>query len=140
MLDCLIVGDSIAVGTHNVMPQCSEYATGGLNTWQWNKKYKTADLTAKSVIISLGTNDHQYIKTRKELEDMRSRVKADRVYWVLPMGNSPKSGVSLDEIQHHVAAVAEKYNDTVISTKRLQKDGIHPSWAGYKELADATQK
>jgi lysophospholipase L1-like esterase len=121
------------------MPQCSEYATGGLNTWQWNKKYKDADLTAKSVIISLGTNDHQYIKTRKELETVRARVKADRVYWVLPMGNNPKSGVSLDEIQSHVAAVAEKYNDIVIATKRLQKDRIHPSWAGYKELAEAAK-
>jgi lysophospholipase L1-like esterase len=139
MIDCMIIGDSIAVGTHNVMPQCSEYATGGLNTWQWNKKYKDADLTAKSVIISLGTNDHQYIKTRKELETVRARVKADRVYWVLPMGNNPKSGVSLDEIQSHVAAVAEKYNDIVIATKRLQKDRIHPSWAGYKELAEAAK-
>ena len=139
MIDCMIIGDSIAVGTHNVMPQCSEYATGGLNTWQWNKKYKDADLTAKSVIISLGTNDHQYIKTRKELETVRARVKADRVYWVLPMGNNPKSGVSLDEIQSHVAAVAEKYNDIVIATKRLQKDRIHPSWAGYKELAESAK-
>jgi lysophospholipase L1-like esterase len=139
MIDCLILGDSIAVGTHNVMPQCSEYATGGLNTWQWNKKYKTADLNAKSVIISLGTNDHQYIKTRKELEAMRSRVNADRVYWILPMGNSPKSRVSLDDIQYIVAEVAEKHNDIVIATKRLQKDGIHPSWAGYKELADQTR-
>jgi lysophospholipase L1-like esterase len=22
---------------------------------------------------------------------------------------------------------------------RLQKDGIHPSWAGYKELAESTK-
>lgn len=139
MIDCMIIGDSIAVGTHNVRTECAEYATGGLNTWQWNKKYKDADLTAKSVIISLGTNDHQYIKTRKELEAMRARVKAERVYWVLPMGNSPKSGVSLEDIQMTVAAVAEKYNDVVIATKRLQKDGIHPSWAGYKELAEAAR-
>jgi lysophospholipase L1-like esterase len=140
MLDCLILGDSIAVGTHNVRTECAEYATGGLNTWQWNKKYKSADLTAKSVIISLGTNDHQYIKTRKELESMRARVKAERVYWILPMGNSPKSGVELEDIQQIVAEIAEKHNDVVVATKRLQADKIHPSWAGYKELANATQK
>jgi lysophospholipase L1-like esterase len=139
MIDCMIVGDSIAVGTHNVRQECAEHATGGLNSWQWNKKYKDVDLTAKSVIISLGTNDHQYIKTRKELEAMRSRVKAERVYWILPIGNSPKSGVSLDDLQHTVAEVAEKHNDIVIATKRLQKDGIHPSWAGYKELAEAAK-
>jgi lysophospholipase L1-like esterase len=55
------------------------------------------------------------------------------------MGNSPKSRVSLDDIQYIVAEVAEKHNDIVIATKRLQKDGIHPSWAGYKELADQTR-
>ena len=140
MLDCLILGDSIAVGTHAVRKECAEYATGGLNSWQWNKKYKSADLTAKSVIISLGTNDHQYIKTRKELESMRARVKAERVYWILPMGNSPKSGVELEDIQQIVAEIAEKHNDIVVATKRLQADKIHPSWAGYKELANATQK
>ena len=139
MIDCMIIGDSIAVGTHVVRKECAEHATGGLNSWQWNKKYRDANLTAKSVIISLGTNDHQYIKTRKELEAVRARVNADRVYWVLPMGNSPKSGVTLDDIQHTVAAVAEKYNDTVIATSRLQKDKIHPSWAGYKELAEAAK-
>ena len=79
MIDCLILGDSIAVGTHMVRTECAHYATGGLNSWQWNKKYKDVDLKAKSVIISLGTNDHQYVKTRKELEAMRARVKAERV-------------------------------------------------------------
>lgn len=135
MLDCLILGDSIAVGVSNIKTECVSISKGGLNTWQWNKNYLSNDLTAKSVIISLGTNDHQYIKTKQELEKVRSKVNAERVYWVLPMGNSPKSGVSLDDIQHFVVEVAEKHNDVIIATKRLQKDGIHPSWAGYKELA-----
>lgn len=139
MIDCLILGDSIAVGTHNIRTECVQYATGGLNSWQWNKKYKDVDLNAKSVIISLGTNDHQYVKTRKELETMRARVKAERVYWILPMGNSPKSGVELEDIQKIVAEVAEKHNDVVVATKRLQADKIHPSWAGYKEIAEATK-
>jgi lysophospholipase L1-like esterase len=139
MIDCLILGDSIAVGTHMVRTECSQYATGGLNSWQWNKKYKDADLKAKSVIISLGTNDHQYVKTRKELETMRARVKAERVYWILPMGNSPKSGVELEDLQQIVAEIAEKHNDVVVATKRLQADKIHPSWAGYKELSEATK-
>ena len=140
MIDCMIIGDSIAVGTHMARPECAEYATGGLNTWQWNKKYKTADLTARSVIISLGTNDHEYIKTRKELEAMRARVNADHVYWVLPYGNLyPKGGVPIETIQATVTAVARAHGDTIIPFTRVQKDGIHPSWAGYKQIAEATK-
>lgn len=140
MIDCMIIGDSIAVGTAAYREECvADYAKGGLNSWQWNKKYKDANLSSSILIISLGTNDHKYINTRKELEAMRKRVVSNRVYWVLPMGNSPKSGVSLEEIQQIVAEIAEKHNDTVIATKRLQKDGIHPSWAGYKELGDAAK-
>ena len=135
----MIVGDSIAVGTHNVRTECAEYATGGLNTWQWNKKYRDANLTARSVIISLGTNDHQYIKTRKELEAMRARVNADHVYWVLPYGNNPKSGVTIETIQATVTAVARAHGDTIVPFPRVQKDGIHPSWAGYKQIAEATK-
>lgn len=136
MIDCMIVGDSIAVGTHHIMPQCSEYATGGLNSWQWNKKYKGADLSAKSVIISLGTNDHKYIKTRNELESMRARVHADRVYWIMPPCNEKFCKTSVNEI---VKQIAEANGDFIIATKRVQTDGIHPSWAGYKELAEAAK-
>jgi lysophospholipase L1-like esterase len=135
----MIIGDSIAVGTHVVRKECAEHATGGLNSWQWNKKYKSADLTAKSVIISLGTNDHQYVKTQKELETMRARVNADRVYWILPIGNSPKSGVSLETIQATVTAVARAHGDTIVPIAYVQKDGIHPSWRGYERIAEATK-
>jgi lysophospholipase L1-like esterase len=136
MIDCMIIGDSIAVGTHNVRTECAEYATGGYNTWQWNKRYKNANLTAKSVIISLGTNDHQYVKTRKELKSMRSRVKAERVYWIMPPCNDSFCKPTVNEI---IKSIAEKNGDMIIGTNRVQKDSIHPSWAGYKELADQTR-
>jgi lysophospholipase L1-like esterase len=137
MLDCLILGDSIAVGTHRVMPSCAEYATGGYNSWQWNKKYSTADLGAKSVIISLGTNDHQYVKTRKELEAMRARVKADRVYWIMPPCNEKFCKPTVNEI---VQQIAQARGDFIIATARVQPDRIHPSWAGYAELKQQIQK
>jgi lysophospholipase L1-like esterase len=140
MIDCMIIGDSIAVGTAAFKQECvADYAVGGLNSHQWNHRFKDAKLSASMLIVSLGTNDHQYVNTRKELEAMRKRVTANRVYWVLPMGNSPKSGVTLEEIQHAVSEIAEKYGDAVIGTKRLQKDGIHPSWAGYKEIANGAK-
>lgn len=136
MIDCMIIGDSIAVGTAAFKQECvADYAKGGINTHQWNSMFKDANLSASMMIISLGTNDHKYVKTRAELETMRKRVTANRVFWVLPAGNSPKSGVSLDTIQATVIAVAQAHGDTIITIPYLQKDGIHPSWRGYEQIA-----
>jgi hypothetical protein len=38
-----------------------------------------------------------------------------------------------------VEIIAKNFNDTIITTNRLQADKIHPSWAGYKELGDAAR-
>jgi lysophospholipase L1-like esterase len=131
MIDCMIIGDSIAVGTQQFRKECVAYATGGLNTKQWNNKYRSADLTAGSVIISLGTNDHDGVNSFKELLAMRERVTAERVYWIMPPIKP--------HIQAMVEIISRNYNDTVITTNRLQADKIHPSWAGYKELGDAAR-
>ena len=135
MLECLIVGDSIAIGTKQFMKHCAEYAKGGINTTQWNRQYQNRELSARTLIISLGSNDHKYVKTYDGLFEMRQRVDADRVYWILPAGNNPASGVKITDIQKIVQDVAEYYGDTVLPINSLQPDGIHPSWAGYKDLA-----
>lgn len=139
MLECLILGDSIAVGTHMSRPECVAYARGGINTRHWNDRYITKDLTAKTVIISLGSNDHKGIKTRKELEAMREVVKGSRVFWILPSGNLKTSGVDIKDIQAIVYDIAQKNGDTVLPINKLQPDGVHPTGAGYKELAKATK-
>jgi lysophospholipase L1-like esterase len=139
MLECLILGDSIAVGTHQFRPECASYSKGGWNTKQWNRDYLNNDLTAKTVIISLGSNDHKYIETEDELIKLRNKVKGQRVFWILPAGNHPKSNVSIQYIQTLVRHIAKQYGDTVLPITRLQTDGIHPSWAGYKELANQTK-
>lgn len=132
MIDCLIIGDSIAVGTHQARPECVSYAKGGWNTSQWNRDYLKNDLTAKTVIISLGSNDHKGVKTKAELQRIREKVGTTaRVFWILP--------AIKPEIQLIVRRMAEEYGDTVLPITRLQKDGVHPSWAGYKELAEKTK-
>ena len=135
MLDCLIIGDSIAVGTKMFMKHCADYAKGGINTTQWNKQYQNKELIARTLIISLGSNDHKYVKTYDGLFEMRQRVDADRVYWILPAGNLPAGGVKIEDIQQIVRDVAFYYGDTVLTINGLQPDGIHPSWSGYKDLA-----
>ena len=136
MLECLILGDSIAVGTHQFYQECKLVGKGGINTWQWNNMYPIADLTARTVIISLATNDHKYIKTEQELLKMRERVKSSRVFWVLPAGNLKGSEVPIEVIQGYVRKVAAQYGDTVLPINGLQKDGIHPSWSGYKKIVE----
>ena len=132
MFECLIIGDSIAVGTANVRPECVAYAKGGINSWQWvNQNINKTPLEAKTVIISLGSNDHKGVKTERELETIRALTKADRVYWILP--------AIKPDIQNIVKKVADKHGDVILPITRLQKDGIHPSWAGYKELANSTK-
>jgi lysophospholipase L1-like esterase len=129
MLDCLIVGDSIAVGIANVRTECVAYAKGGINSYQWlNKNVDKTPLVAKTVIISLGSNDHKYVKTESELQAIRELTKADRVFWILP--------AIKPDIQEIVRKVAAKHGDTVLPITRLQKDGVHPSWAGYKDLGE----
>jgi len=135
VLDCLIVGDSIAVGTKQFMPQCQLQGKGGINTWQFNRIYK-GSFYADTVIISLGSNDHKGVNTYDELFEMRQRVGAKNVFWVLPAGNLPAGGVSIDKIQSIVKKIAIYYGDTVLPITRLQADGIHPSWAGYKDIAE----
>lgn len=133
MIDCLILGDSIAVGTHMAKPECVSYAKGGWNSWQWNKDYlsKASTHDAKTVIISLGANDHKGVKTEVELRKMREAIKGQKVFWIDP-------GQDRKPIPHDVIVrIAKEYNDTIIPRpeKYMSSDGIHPTGKGYKEIA-----
>jgi lysophospholipase L1-like esterase len=130
MLDCLILGDSIAVGTYQQRPDCVAYAKGGWNTWQWNRDYLKNNLSAKTVIISLGSNDHSGVKTKAELQRIREKVGVAKVFWILPAVKP--------DIQAHIREIAEQYNDTVLPFIP-SSDKIHPTTAGYRELAKATK-
>jgi lysophospholipase L1-like esterase len=133
MLECLIAGDSIAVGIANVRKECVSYSKGGINSKQWlDKNIQNMPLQASHVIISLGSNDHKYIKTEEELRNIRKLTNAQVVYWVMPSDKFPAA-------QSAVWHVANENNDIILGTKRYQADGVHPSWAGYKEIAKASE-
>jgi len=137
MLDCLIVGDSIAVGTAMARPECVSYSTGGWNSWQWNKDYlsKASSQPAKTIIISLGANDHKGVKTEAELRKMREAVKGDRVFWIDP-------GQDRKPIPHDaIVRIAKEYGDVILPRPKshMSADGIHPTGRGYKILGDQTR-
>jgi lysophospholipase L1-like esterase len=131
MIDCLILGDSIAVGIQQFRPRCIAYAKNGINSSQWNKQNANKKLNANTVIISLGSNDHAGVRTLWELQKLRNRVDADRVFWILP-ANKP-------DVQQMVQLVAKDYGDIVLPIEKLAKDKIHPSWSGYRKLAEETK-
>jgi lysophospholipase L1-like esterase len=137
MIDCLIIGDSIAVGTAMARPECVSYSRGGWNTWQWNKDYlsKAASQPAKTVIISLGANDHAGVKTEKELRKMREAITGNRVFWIDP-------GQDRKPIPHDaIIRIAKEYGDTVLPRLKghMSGDGIHPTGKGYKILGEQTK-
>lgn len=131
MLDCLILGDSIAVGIAQQRPECRVYAKVGINSRAWVDKNITKELSADTVIISLGSNDYKKINTLKELFTIRNVVSAKRVYWIVP--------AIKPEVQEMVDIVADKFEDTVIHINNVSKDGIHPTTTEYKRLAEATK-
>jgi lysophospholipase L1-like esterase len=133
MLECLILGDSIGVGVANIRKECVAYVQGGINSYQWlNKNIQNTPLQARHVIISLGSNDHKGIKTEEELRTIRKLTNAHRVFWVMPSSKFPRQ-------QEAIWHIANEYQDTILKTERMQTDGIHPSWAGYKEIAKASE-
>ena len=137
MIDCMILGDSIAVGTATARPECVSYSRGGWNSWQWNKDYLSVATTKpyETIIISLGANDHRGVKTELELRKMREAIKGKRVFWIDP--GKDRKPVPHDAIMR----IAAEYGDTVLPRPKehMSADGIHPTGKGYKEIAKATK-
>ena len=137
MLDCMIVGDSIAVGVAMARPECVSHARSGWNSWQWNKDYlaKSVAQPVRTVIISLGANDHKGIKTEQELRKMREAVQGQRVFWIDP-------GKDRKPIPHDaIVKIAQEYGDTILSRPKdhMSADGVHPTGRGYRILGEQTK-
>ena len=126
MLECMIVGDSIGVGIAHIRKDCVSTAVGGINSWQANQYKENSSIRAKTVIISLGSNDHAGVKTEKELRKLRANTIADRVYWILP--------AIKPEIREIVIRVADDWKDTVLPITQTT-DKVHPTRKNYVELA-----
>jgi len=131
MFECMILGDSIAVGVAAQRPDCVSYAISGYNSSQWNKRFVIQKDLSKTVIISLGSNDHDAVHTFKELLKLRDSIDATHVYWIMP--------AIKPHIQNHIKIIAKNYNDTILPIPELSKDKVHPTTNGYKILAKETK-
>lgn len=136
MLECLIIGDSLAVGVGQIRKECVTHAVSGINSYDYFNRFvmhTKGDTYAKTTIISLGSNDTAQIDTYEELDNLRSQVHSDRVYWILPNIKETK--------RKAVWMVAKKYNDVVIDARNHDRspDTVHPTYKGYKGIANETR-
>ena len=134
MLECLIVGDSIAVGVSQVRPECQHIVKSGINSRDWTSKHLHKLKPTKTLVISLGANDLG-INTEGHIRSLRTNAQADRVFWLLPSQRLKPKQVDA------VRQVAEEFGDTVIPRpeSNISSDGVHPTYKGYKILADQTR-
>lgn len=130
MLECLIIGDSIAYGIAQHRPECVAYAQVGITSGGWNNKFLSKNLEAKNTIISLGTNDYSAFKTFEELYALRQNLTGN-VIWILPANGM--------ERQTAVVKVAQMFADVTLVIPELARDKIHPTNRAYKDLAQQTR-
>lgn len=129
MLECVILGDSIAEGIKQYRPECVLQARRGVTSSGYNRRWpQTAN--AHTVVISLGSNDTDNIRSLWELQQLRARVTAQQVYWILPANNS--------DIQHMIVLIARDYDDVVLPFTP-GRDRTHPTQTVYRQLAKQTK-
>jgi len=131
MIECLILGDSIAKGISDVRKECVAYVKSGINSRDWNDKFVKQVVPAKNTIISLGSNDLKNLNTEIELVALRTFVNSDHVYWIVPAIKPEK--------QQIVQKIARHFGDTIVNIPELSPDKVHPTYRGYKQLGELTK-
>ena len=131
MLECLILGDSIGVGIGMNRPDCTTIAKVGITSDRWRKEnlFKVNE-QFKIVVISLGTNDWKSTHTSDALVEIRKKIKANAVVWILP-------SITLKPTQRAIVReVANEFHDKTMDISQfIGPDGIHPNWKGYQSIA-----
>lgn len=130
MIECLILGDSIAVGISQMRPECVVQAKSGINSEDYaNGLYRHFVLTdSKKTIISLGSNDG-YVESYGPMLALRELLKGD-VIWILSANN--------EESRYAALVIAKQFGDGVVDTRAypMSKDNVHPTTVGYKLIAE----
>ncbi len=123
MIDCLILGDSIAVGIGSVSPKCETIAKVGINSKNFvvSRKYIPS---AKTTVISLGSNDGN-ANFSKYLNNLRKKISG-KVIWIISNNNAKARDITL--------TIARKHGDGVIYLSQFSSaDGVHPK--SYSSIA-----
>ena len=135
MLECLIIGDSIALGLAQAKTECVAIVRSGISTRKWYNQFNQnpaySEKEYKVAVISLSTNDMVGGYTSEYLYNVRKDVKAQMVIWILPSWTlKPKQFQMVKEI-------ANEFKDGILDiTAHIGSDGIHPpNLNAYKDIA-----
>lgn len=124
---CLSLGDSLAVGVGQQLPQCRVEAEIGITSARYAIEHRSPHY-ADRVVISLGVNDGAGANTLENLARVRSAVSARSVIWLLPFGHS--------DARAAIQTIARRFGDRTIDTSPfVGVDKLHPTEAGYRTLA-----
>ena len=138
MLECLILGDSIAVGIGQARPECVTLARSGITSEKWYRGYNNnpyfIDDLYKVVVISLGTNDFRGM-TSEMLYSIREKIKSKIVVWIAP------SSVLKPTQNQIVREIANEFKDKVLDiSEYVGHDKIHPpTLDAYRKIAGLTK-
>ena len=128
-LDCLVMGDSIAVGISQ-FSDCHTASSNSVSSKTWLAQYYyVLYYPAKSVFVALGTNDDYYPESKKTLYRIRQAIRSKNVTWLAPKLNLPA--------RKAVEEIAKEFGDQVFEGPKnsLAPDGIHYTPDGYKTIA-----
>ena len=124
MFECLILGDSIAVGVGEARPECMTVAEIGITSEDFAYSYRGPP-GATQVIVSLGSNDKH--DSSGALWYLRKHING-QVIWILPARRYQ---------QAPVRKLAQQFGDKTVTIPSVRRDGVHPS--DYRRLADLTR-
>jgi lysophospholipase L1-like esterase len=129
---CLVIGDSIAVGIGQFLPDCHVEARVGISAGRFVHEILTPQ-SARKAVISLGVNDGlAAVATARELRAVRRSTNSPIVYWVLPASHR--------DARAAIRMVAQEFGDRLIDAGPMAgEDGLHPTSAGYRTLASLVQ-
>jgi hypothetical protein len=133
MLECLIIGDSIASGIASVKHECVRLTEIGITSESWYKKNHNRPLldmeSYRYVVISLGSNDQD--ESEVWMRKTRKQIKDSRVIWILP--SKEVKSRQYDMVQK----LASEFGDYVFDiSDKVGKDKIHPPTVkAYEDIA-----
>src|SRR5262249_28066974 len=124
MLECLILGDSIAVGVGMARPECMTVAEIGITSDDFAYTYRGPP-GAQRVIVCLGSND------KGDPPEARAYLRNHTT------GHDTGSLRPQRTRQAAVKKMAQRFGDRTVTIPSVRRDGVHP--ADYRRLADLTR-
>lgn len=124
MIECLILGDSLAVGVGQYLPECQTVAKVGISSVDFH----VPKIDAETTVISLGSND--VYTSVDHLISLRSRLKTRKVIWIVPVKRN----------RDQVIAAARRSGDTLLYVDPVKNDGLHPWDTEYPKMAEQIRR